>query len=167
MFGFWFQRLWRDFAKKWGVRQAAQSKKHLLCNVCLINLLGTHHESHWSHVDLCMFCLRSRNSGCAPQLGSSHWQSWWHHWYRRILICVEVCSRPPARHVLQEVAEAICHIGQGSRNNYQPNVACPKFPVAVSISGVRAQLEGRHLDLACQVSRLLGGSKRRWRQRLL
>jgi len=33
-------------------------------------------------------------------------------------------------------------------------------------AGVRAQLEGRHLDLACQVSRLLGGSKRRWRQRL-
>lgn len=43
VFGFWFQRLWRDFAKKWGVRQAAQSKKHLLCKVCLMNL-GTHHE---------------------------------------------------------------------------------------------------------------------------
>jgi len=31
--------------------------------------------------------------------------------------------------------------------------------------GVRAKLEGRQFDLACQVSRLLGGSKRRWRQR--
>lgn len=106
VFGFWFQRLWRDFAKKWGVRQAAQSK-HLLCKVCyvcLINLeLITSHMSHWSPVDL-MFC-RSRNSGCAPQLGSSHWESWWYHWYRRILICVEVCSRR-ARHVLQG-AEAI------------------------------------------------------------
>lgn len=33
-------------------------------------------------------------------------------------------------------------------------------------AGVRAKLEGRQFDLACQVSRLLGGSKRRWRQRL-
>ena len=33
--------------------------------------------------------------------------------------------------------------------------------------GVRAKLEGLQVDLACQVSRLLGGSKRRWRQRWL
>ncbi|CAJ1451781.1 unnamed protein product [Effrenium voratum] len=33
-------------------------------------------------------------------------------------------------------------------------------------AGVRAELEGRQMDLACQISRLLGSSARRWRKRL-